>query len=187
MSAAMESLIPLVNDLQDIFNGLGFTPIELPQICTVGSQSAGKSSVLESIVGKDFLPRGAGICTRRPLLLQLVNPHKKEWEESVDEKTGEPVWVNTITGDRISEEPPAPDSDFKEYGEFLHKPGEKFYDFHEIRDEIARYTDETCPDLNVSSEPIRLKIVSPDVLTMTLVITIPSHPACEPEPQCFFV
>ncbi|XP_020538281.1 dynamin-related protein 1B isoform X1 [Jatropha curcas] len=34
-------------------------------------QSSGKSSVLESIVGKDFLPRGAGIVTRRPLVLQL--------------------------------------------------------------------------------------------------------------------
>ncbi|KAG0455772.1 hypothetical protein HPP92_023560 [Vanilla planifolia] len=31
----------------------------------------GKSSVLESIVGKDFLPRGSGIVTRRPLVLQL--------------------------------------------------------------------------------------------------------------------
>jgi len=37
----------------------------------VGSQSSGKSSVLESIVGHDFLPRGTGICTRRPLILQL--------------------------------------------------------------------------------------------------------------------
>lgn len=35
------------------------------------SQSAGKSSVLESIVGVDFLPRGADMVTRRPLLLQL--------------------------------------------------------------------------------------------------------------------
>ena len=43
----------------------------LPQIVVVGGQSSGKSSVLESIVGRDFLPRGAGICTRRPLVLQL--------------------------------------------------------------------------------------------------------------------
>ena len=43
----------------------------LPQIVVVGGQSSGKSSVLEAIVGKDFLPRGAGICTRRPLVLQL--------------------------------------------------------------------------------------------------------------------
>ncbi|KAK2366492.1 dynamin-related protein 5A [Trifolium repens] len=34
-------------------------------------KSTGKSSVLESIVGKDFLPCGSGIVTRRPLVLQL--------------------------------------------------------------------------------------------------------------------
>ena len=44
----------------------------LPQIVAIGGQSAGKSSVIEAIVGRDFLPRGAGICTRRPLVLQLL-------------------------------------------------------------------------------------------------------------------
>lgn len=39
----------------------------------MGLQSAGKSSLLESIVGYDFLPRGQGICTRRPLELRLVH------------------------------------------------------------------------------------------------------------------
>ncbi|CAM0954029.1 unnamed protein product [Alopecurus aequalis] len=43
----------------------------LPSIAVVGGQSSGKSSVLESVVGKDFLPRGSGIVTRRPLVLQL--------------------------------------------------------------------------------------------------------------------
>ena len=37
----------------------------------LGGQSAGKSSVLESIVGLDFLPRGTGVVTRRPLELRL--------------------------------------------------------------------------------------------------------------------
>lgn len=37
----------------------------------LGSQSAGKSSVLESVVGLDFLPRGDGVVTRRPLELRL--------------------------------------------------------------------------------------------------------------------
>lgn len=37
----------------------------------LGGQSAGKSSVLESIVGLDFLPRGDGVVTRRPLELRL--------------------------------------------------------------------------------------------------------------------
>lgn len=47
----------------------------LPTVAVVGGQSSGKSSVLESIVGRDFLPRGSGIVTRRPLVLQL---HKTE-------------------------------------------------------------------------------------------------------------
>ena len=52
----------------------------------VGSQSAGKSSVLENFVGKDFLPRGSGICTRRPLVLQLVNVPNGEWAEFLHAK-----------------------------------------------------------------------------------------------------
>ncbi len=36
-------------------------------------QSSGKSSVLEAVVGTDFLPRGTGIVTKRPLVLQLVH------------------------------------------------------------------------------------------------------------------
>ena len=37
------------------------------------AQSSGKSSVLEAVVGRDFLPRGTGIVTKRPLVLQLVH------------------------------------------------------------------------------------------------------------------
>lgn len=32
--------------------------IQLPSIVVIGSQSSGKSSVLESIVGQEFLPKG---------------------------------------------------------------------------------------------------------------------------------
>uniref|UniRef100_A0A4W6FL60 Interferon-induced GTP-binding protein Mx n=1 Tax=Lates calcarifer TaxID=8187 RepID=A0A4W6FL60_LATCA len=70
----MEELIPLVNQLQDAFSSIGQNAnLDLPQIAVVGGQSAGKSSVLENFVGKDFLPRGSGIVTRRPLVLQLIN------------------------------------------------------------------------------------------------------------------
>nr|XP_015222584.1 PREDICTED: dynamin-1 isoform X3 [Lepisosteus oculatus] len=70
----MEDLIPLVNQLQDAFSAIGQNAnLDLPQIAVVGGQSAGKSSVLENFVGKDFLPRGSGIVTRRPLVLQLIN------------------------------------------------------------------------------------------------------------------
>uniref|UniRef100_A0A8D3DHX4 Interferon-induced GTP-binding protein Mx n=1 Tax=Scophthalmus maximus TaxID=52904 RepID=A0A8D3DHX4_SCOMX len=69
----METLIPTINRLQEVFLTVGAEIIQLPQIVVVGSQSSGKSSVLESLVGRDFLPRGSGIVTRRPLVLQLVN------------------------------------------------------------------------------------------------------------------
>uniref|UniRef100_A0AAQ5Y4L3 Dynamin-2 n=1 Tax=Amphiprion ocellaris TaxID=80972 RepID=A0AAQ5Y4L3_AMPOC len=71
----MEDLIPLINKLQDAFSSIGQScNLDLPQIAVVGGQSAGKSSVLENFVGRlDFLPRGSGIVTRRPLILQLVN------------------------------------------------------------------------------------------------------------------
>ncbi|XP_068329293.1 phragmoplastin DRP1E-like [Pyrus communis] len=76
----MESLIGLVNRIQRACTVLGdyggneslFSLWEaLPSVAVVGGQSSGKSSVLESIVGRDFLPRGSGIVTRRPLVLQL--------------------------------------------------------------------------------------------------------------------
>jgi len=70
----MEGLIPIINKIQDCFTSLGtHQAVDLPQIAVVGGQSAGKSSVLENFVGKDFLPRGNGIVTRRPLILQLIN------------------------------------------------------------------------------------------------------------------
>ncbi|VDI51861.1 dynamin GTPase [Mytilus galloprovincialis] len=85
-NVGMEQLIPIVNKLQDAFSSLG-TPLslDLPQIAVVGSQSAGKSSVLENFVGKDFLPRGSGIVTRRPLVLQLINS-KAEYAEFLHQK-----------------------------------------------------------------------------------------------------
>ncbi|KAF8379139.1 hypothetical protein HHK36_028568 [Tetracentron sinense] len=76
----MESLIGLVNRIQRACTVLGDYGGDnalptlweaLPSVAVVGGQSSGKSSVLESIVGRDFLPRGSGIVTRRPLVLQL--------------------------------------------------------------------------------------------------------------------
>lgn len=73
IKSKIDILIEKINDLQDICteNNINHS-LELPQIVVIGSQSSGKSSVLENIVGRDFLPRGTGIVTRRPLILQLI-------------------------------------------------------------------------------------------------------------------
>lgn len=81
LNEGLENLIGVVNKLQDAFTslGVGFS-LDLPQIAVVGGQSAGKSSVLENFVGRDFLPRGAGIVTRRPLILQLIHSQQEYGE-----------------------------------------------------------------------------------------------------------
>ncbi|CAL1395713.1 unnamed protein product [Linum trigynum] len=72
----------------DIFAKLGNqSTIDLPRVVVVAIQSSCKSSVLEALVGRDILPRGSDICTRRPLVLQLVQTKRKgdrieyEWGE----------------------------------------------------------------------------------------------------------
>ncbi|XP_052888024.1 dynamin-related protein 3B-like [Gossypium arboreum] len=56
------SVIPLVNKLQDIFAKLGSrSTIELPQWRWLKA-GVGKSGVLESLVGHDFLPHGSDKC-----------------------------------------------------------------------------------------------------------------------------
>ncbi|KAG9458898.1 hypothetical protein H6P81_003406 [Aristolochia fimbriata] len=136
-----QAAIPLVNKLQDIFAQLGgASTIDLPQVAVVGSQSSGKSSVLEALVGRDFLPRGPDICTRRPLVLQLV------------------------------QSPKGVEAGGDEWGEFLHLPGMKFFDFAAIRSEIQAETERGAGGhKGVSDKQIRLKVFSPNVLNITLV------------------
>ncbi|CDP18852.1 unnamed protein product [Coffea canephora] len=142
------SVIPIVNKLQDIFASLGkdqheqLSKLKLPQVAVVGGQSSGKSSVLEALVRRDFLPRGCDICTRCPLVLQLENRP-------------------ALPGD---------EDDGLEWGEFRHLPGRKFYDFSEICREIQVETErEAGLNKGVSDKEIRLKVSSPNVLNITLV------------------
>ncbi|KAI5189277.1 vacuolar protein sorting-associated protein 1 [Nematocida sp. AWRm77] len=67
----MKDLIEKVNALQELCADIP-NAVNLPQIVVVGAQSSGKSSILENIVGADFLPRGAGMVTKRPLLIQIL-------------------------------------------------------------------------------------------------------------------
>jgi hypothetical protein len=54
----------------------------------------GKSSVLESLVQKDFLPLGSGIITRHPLILQLIHEAPGTAEHVYFQHTGKKMWTN---------------------------------------------------------------------------------------------
>ncbi|KAI8940432.1 hypothetical protein NX059_004120 [Plenodomus lindquistii] len=157
MAALGEELLNIVNRLQDlVFNTIGNDSLDLPQIVVVGSQSAGKSSVLENIVGRDFLPRGNGIVTRRPLILQLINL-PSERDEDDDDEVHIPHTPASVAGQQ-------------EWAEFLHVPGRKFYDFSEVRREIENETSRIAGNnKGINRQPINLKIYSPHVLSLTLV------------------
>uniref|UniRef100_A0A8C7JKJ5 Dynamin-1-like protein n=1 Tax=Oncorhynchus kisutch TaxID=8019 RepID=A0A8C7JKJ5_ONCKI len=144
----MEALIPVMNKLQDVFNTVGADILQLPQIAIVGTQISGKSSVLESLFGKDMLPCGTGVVIRRPLILQLVHVDPGDGRKMIDE--------NGVEGD--------------EWGKFLHTKNKIYTDVSEIRREIENETERISgTDKGISDEPIHLKIFSPNVVNLTLV------------------
>ncbi|EGX90212.1 dynamin-2 [Cordyceps militaris CM01] len=155
MAALGEDLLITVNKLQDlVFNTIGSDSLDLPQIVVVGSQSAGKSSVLENIVGRDFLPRGSGIVTRRPLILQLINvPEDENAPEQLEDR-----FRSAATARR------------SEWAEFHHIPNRRFNDFGDVKREIENETARVAgSNKGINRQPINLKIYSPHVLNLTLV------------------
>ncbi|PHH77689.1 hypothetical protein CDD83_4095 [Cordyceps sp. RAO-2017] len=65
-----KKMIEIRSILQQVGQASSLT---LPSIVVIGSQSSGKSSVLEAVVGHEFLPKGTNMVTRRPIELTLVN------------------------------------------------------------------------------------------------------------------
>ena len=47
--------------------------VRLPRVVLLGHLESGKSSLLEAMVGFDFLPKGDAPVTKRPLELRLHN------------------------------------------------------------------------------------------------------------------
>lgn len=140
MSALYENLrqlITVVDELRDV--GLQHY-ISLPRIAAIGTQSSGKSSLIESIVGMDFLPRGGGVVTRRPLELRLVHLNTQEY------KDGE-AWA---VFDKVSDK--------------------KFSNFEQVREEIERQTDLVAgKNKGIVNDPIVLTIYATGAPDLTLI------------------
>jgi dynamin 1-like protein len=129
-------------------------------------KSSGKSSVIENLVGRDFLPRGTGIVTRRPLILQLI--HREPTTNDTNNKSiDENHLTNGNNNDYNDENVP---KDSNEWGIFLHVKNKIFTDFDAIRQEIEDETDRlTGTNKGISHDPIVLKIFSHKVVTLTVV------------------
>ncbi|OQV17972.1 Dynamin-1-like protein [Hypsibius exemplaris] len=137
----MEQFSEIFNKLQSVIQVVG-TDISFPQIVVVGSQSDGKSSVLESIVKNGFLPRGTGIVTRTPIILQLKNvPGDDRYAEVTYDLGGrEGMVVRQLT------------------------------DFNEVAFEIQTATAKLAgTSLNIVNKPITVVLRSSDVPDLTLV------------------
>lgn len=115
--------------------------LKLPSIVVIGSQSSGKSSVLEAIVGHEFLPKGDNMVTRRPIELTLIHTPSKSG----------------------SKEP-------AEYGVFPNMPHlGKVTSFGTIQKTLTDLNLAVPAEQCVSDEPIQLQIHSPHVPDLTLI------------------
>ncbi|CAK5051567.1 unnamed protein product [Meloidogyne enterolobii] len=133
----MESLIPTYLRLL----------VAVEQMLSFLKLYSGKSSALEGIVGRDFLPRGVGIVTRRPLILHLSHSPLKS---------------------PLREQKKAPAID--DWAEFGHAPGVIYTNFDEVREEIERETDRlTGSNKGISPVAITLTIYSQNVVNLSLV------------------
>lgn len=109
----------------------------------------------------------AGIVTRRPLVLQLI--HRASPSGAKPNGVAAPEGEAQEAKDKATNGNNNPVNE-DEWGEFLHKPGQKFFDFNKIREEIVADTEaKTGRNQGLSPLPINLRIFSPNVLTLTLV------------------
>ncbi|KAF8556206.1 hypothetical protein OG21DRAFT_1506827 [Imleria badia] len=113
--------------------------LKLPSIVVIGSQSSGKSSVLEAIVGHEFLPKGNNMVTRRPIELTLIHTPPK--------------------GNEVPDE----------YGEFPALGLGRITNFAQIQQTLTDLNLAVSTSEAVSNEPIDLRIYSPHVPDLTLI------------------
>uniref|UniRef100_A0A665WED1 Dynamin-1-like protein n=1 Tax=Echeneis naucrates TaxID=173247 RepID=A0A665WED1_ECHNA len=151
----METLIPTINRLQEVFLTVGAEIIQLPQIVVVGSQVSQqnthtrKSFLISLFSMSNYILRFSAVIKNETLLNLSHCVATEQWKELSLREPGVKA---------------------EEWGTFLHCKNQIFTDFQEIRREIEAETERGSGDnKGISSEPMYLKIFSPKVLNLTLV------------------
>jgi GTP-binding protein EngB required for normal cell division len=150
----------LTNDINSLFSEIDFVEskvsISLPRLVVIGTQSSGKSSVLNSIMAMDILPTGKNMVTRTPLDIRL---HKIESTEAYFACNGYVEFGEYINGEwiinkKINIKTPIPQEN----------------EIDEIRNYIKIKTNESAGScMNISPNPIILQIYSQYVPNLSLV------------------
>ena len=142
-----KDILNIGNILNSIF--VNRRDISIPRLAVVGSQSSGKSSILNSILGMDILPTGSNMVTRGPLqleLIQSISDTKAVFGEYIN---GE--WVEIKA---IKIQYPDPGIDEK----------------NEINSMIRSITTQYAGEgMNITDKPIYLRIYSPNIPNLSLV------------------
>lgn len=151
-------MLRIANTLDGIFAGSelanskgAIKQPEVPRLVVVGTQSSGKSSLLNGIISADILPLGEQMVTRTPLSLQLLHQPDPAAMRAEFGKYANGAWHCTTS---ISLSCPDPTS----------------AQLTQIRDAIHEATEARAGrQKGVSADPIFLRIFSPHVPNLSLV------------------
>jgi len=142
-----KDILNIGNVLNSIF--VNRKDIEIPKLVVIGSQSSGKSSILNSILGMDILPTGSNMVTRGPLQLELVQSIK-----DIKAVFGEYVNGQWTEIKAIAIKYPDPTIEQK----------------MEISSMIRCITKQYAGEgMNITDRPIYLRIYSPNIPNLSLV------------------
>jgi len=142
-------ILNIGNALSGIFLENKNINLETPQLVVIGSQSSGKSSLLNNIIQMDILPTGSNMVTRTPLNLQLTNSNNDPRVEFGSYKNG--IWAS-------------------EYNISLSEPKPESNEINEIRKQIENYTIKLAGnEKNISNTPIIIKIFYKNIPNLSLI------------------
>ena len=148
-------ILNIANEINSLFSDTDLIDnkqeIKLPRIVVVGTQSSGKSSVLNSIISMDILPTGQNMVTRTPLDIRLHKLKKNSDGYIEFGKYNSNGWNS-------------------EYKIGIHTPIPTEDEIYKIREYIQIKTNELAGNnMNISDIPIILNIYSSDVPNLSLV------------------
>jgi dynamin 1-like protein len=147
----LNAIVQNVDWEENTLNSLQKIKLDTPKVVVVGTQSSGKSSVLNGILSLDMLPIGRNMVTRTPLHLQLI---QTSFESDMAVEFGNYNDGQWKVEKRIK----------------LTTPEPSLSEIEQIREEIEKQTIKRAgKGMGISFEEIILKFYSPNVPNLSLI------------------